>query len=60
MSKKRKKHHKDEEDEYFEEIMREVEEELDEEFYSNTLPVAFAGVSIWMFMLAILVALATS
>lgn len=60
MSKKRKKHHKDEEDEYFEEIMREVEEELDEEFYSNTLPTALAGVSIWMFMFVILVALATS
>ena len=60
MSKKHKKHHKDDEDEYFEEIMREIEEELDEEFYSNSLPAALAGVSIWMFMLVILVAIATS
>lgn len=29
MSKKHKKRHKDDEDEYFEQIMQEVEEELD-------------------------------
>lgn len=59
MSKKHKKHHKDDEDEYFEQIMQEVEEELDEEFYSNTLPTALAGVSIWMFVFVLLLAAAT-
>lgn len=59
MSKKHKKHHKDDEDEYFEQIMQEVEEELDEEFYSNTLPIALAGVSIWMFVFVLPLAAAT-
>lgn len=59
MSKKHKKHPKDDEDEYFEQIMQEVEEELDEEFYSNTLPIALAGVSIWMFVFVLLLAAAT-
>ena len=46
MSKKHKKHHKDDED------------ELDEEFYSNFWPTALAGVSIWMFMFVLLLAVA--
>ena len=58
MSKKRKKHHKDDEDEYFEQIMQEVEEELDEEFYSNVWPTALDGVSIWMFVFVLLLAIA--
>lgn len=58
MSKKHKKHHKDDEDEYFEQIMQEVEEELDEGFYSNVLPTALAGVSIWMFVFVLLLAIA--
>lgn len=59
MSKKHKKHDKDDEDEYFEQIMQEVEEELDEELYSNFWPTALAGVSIWMFMFVLLLAVAT-
>lgn len=59
MSKKHKKHDKDDEDEYFEQIMQEVEEELDEQFCSNFWPTALAGVSIWMFMFVLLLAVAT-
>lgn len=62
MSKKHKKHHKDDEDEteYFRQIEREVDAELDKEQYgSTTNVVAIVGLCLWAFMLLHLVILAT-
>lgn len=62
MSNKRKKHDKDDEDEteYFRQIEREVDAELDKEQYgSTTNVVAIVGLSLWAFMLLYLVILAT-
>ena len=62
MSNKRKKHDKDIEDEteYFRQIEREVDAELDKEQYSkDTCVVAIVGLSLWAFMLLYLVILAT-
>ena len=62
MSNKRKKHHKDDEDEteYFRQIEREVDAELDKEQYGSTTNViSIVGLSLWAFMLLYLVILAT-
>lgn len=62
MSNKRKKHDKDIEDEteYFRQIEKEVDAELDKEQYgSTTNVVAIVGLSLWAFMLLYLVILAT-
>lgn len=62
MSKKHKKHDKDDEDEteYFRQIEKEVDAELDKEQYgSTTNVVAIVGLSLWAFMLLYLVILAT-
>lgn len=62
MSNKRKKHDKDIEDEteYFRQIEREVDAELDKEQYSkDTCVVAIVGLGLWAFMLLYIVILAT-
>lgn len=61
MSNKRKKHDKDIEDEteYFRQIEREVDAELDKEQYgSTTNVVAIVGLGLWAFMLLYIVILA--
>lgn len=62
MSNKRKKHDKgiEDETEYFRQIEREVDAELDKEQYGSTTNViAIVGLSLWAFMLLYLVILAT-
>lgn len=62
MSRKHKKHDRDmkDETEYFREIEREVDAELDKEQYSrDTCVVAIVGLCLWVFMLLYVVILAT-
>ncbi len=62
MSSKRKKHHKgiQDETEYFRQIEREVDAELDKEQYGrDTYVVAIVGLGLWVFMLLYVVILAT-
>lgn len=61
MSNKRKKHDKgiEDETEYFRQIEREVDAELDKEQYGSTTNViAIVGLSLWAFMLLYIVILA--
>jgi len=62
MSKKCKKHDKgiQDETEYFRQIEREVDAELDQEQYGrDTYVVAIVGLGLWVFMLLYVVILAT-